>query len=91
MLLKNCYKLAETALYGKIMKTVIYVRLLNEGSEAYRPVPAIHVKGSIFQILGAEIYDTEDEQWEFEPGTNVFVEEQIKSETKILVAIRKGN
>jgi hypothetical protein len=68
-------------------KKIIYIKLLNEGSVAYRPVSAYEIGNNIYKIYGLEVYDPEDEEWEFLPGTHVLVEEQIISGEKVLVAI----
>ena len=51
----------------------VYVRLLDEGTEVFRPCSATHLGGNIYQILRTESYDSDDEHWEFEPGTRVHV------------------
>lgn len=40
---------------------IIYVQLLDEGTRVYRPVPAIKIRDDIYELKGAEIYDTTDE------------------------------
>lgn len=65
----------------------VYVRLLNEGVNVYRPVPASPVSASIFLLGGSDIYDPEDEEWEFLPGSLVIVEERILAGESVLVAI----
>ena len=72
-----------------VMEKIIYIQLLNEGSVAYRPVPAIQIENNIYKVQGFEIYDSEDEEWEFLPGTRVFVEEQIRVGENVLVAIQE--
>ena len=64
----------------------IYVRLLEEGVEVYRPVPAIEKGNNIYEIQGYDIYDCEDEIWEFAPGSCVVVKEQLLSGGMVLVA-----
>ena len=54
---------------------IIYVQLLDEGQRVYRPVPAIKIRDDIYELKGAEIYDTTDETWEFVPGSHVMVKE----------------
>ncbi len=71
------------------MERVIYIQLLNEGSIAYRPIPALEIESNIYKVLGFEIYDTEDEEWEFLPGSYVLVKEQIKGGKNVLVAIQE--
>ncbi len=71
------------------METIIYVKLLDEGTIVYRPVPAIKAATNLFEIRGSEIYDPENEIWEFSPGTYVLVEEKNLSGKKVLVAIKE--
>lgn len=71
------------------MKKIIYIQLLNEGSIVYRPVPSYEIGNNIFKVDGFEIYDPEDEEWEFPPETYVLVEEQIRDGVNILVAIQE--
>lgn len=69
------------------MKT-IYVQLLNEGSEVYRPVLSKKINDFLYELLDNN-YDPEDEEWEFLPRTIVVVEEKILSGEKELVAIKE--
>jgi hypothetical protein len=46
----------------------VFVRLLDEGTDAFRPVPAVLVKEALYRLGGAV---PEDESWEFLPGTTV--------------------
>ncbi len=71
------------------METIIYVKLLNEGTEVYRPASVINIKDNIYKILESNKYDKDDEEWEFIPGDLVFCENQEKSDGNILVAIKK--
>ena len=70
------------------MDKIIYIQLLGEGSIAYRPVPAREIKNNIYKVGGVEIYDPEDELWEFPPGTYVLVEKQNRGGQNLLVAIK---
>ncbi|MBO4773612.1 MAG: hypothetical protein J5516_02380 [Bacteroidales bacterium] len=65
---------------------IIYVQLLDEGTRVYRPVPAIKIRDDIYELKGAEIYDTTDETWEFVPGSHVMVKEEHLGEKNVLVA-----
>ncbi len=56
---------------------------------AYRPVPAYKIKDRIYKVQGFDIYDPEDEVWEFPPGTLVLVEEQKDDGETVLVAIKE--
>jgi hypothetical protein len=62
----------------------IYVYLLDEGVNVWRPVAA--------QPLGADLYRLEgsvpaDESWQFQPGTVVRCQERLLSEGPRLVAV----
>jgi hypothetical protein len=65
----------------------IYVRLLDEGTEVYRAVPATQLGSSIYLIDPHASYDTEDETWEFPPGSRVVVIRKVLSGEMRLVAI----
>ena len=89
MLTENYYTLEEKDLNGKHMNTTIYIKLLDEGSDAYRPVIAEKIDKNIYKISDGNSYDSEDETWEFIPGTIVWVERKKLSNENLLVAIRK--
>lgn len=71
------------------MKKIIYVKLLGEGTEVYRPVPAVEVEKGIFRIMFLNNYDSEDETWEFLPGTFVLVKEKKLSGENVLIAVKE--
>jgi hypothetical protein len=52
-------------------ETVVYVRLLDEGTDVWRPTPAIPQADGSFTIGEPEDYDPETESWEFPPQTRV--------------------
>ena len=64
----------------------IYVALLDEGVPVWRPVRARRVSGNVYGIVD-QSYDTEDETWEFTPGTEVVCEQRILSGGECLVAV----
>ncbi len=66
----------------------IYVKLLNEGTEVYRPVPAERISVSVYVIDHAAPYDTADETWEYPPGSRVHVRPRLLGGELKLVAIR---
>lgn len=70
------------------MKTTIYVRLLNEGIEVYRPVTATQIENNIYKIIDETKYDAEDETWEFLPGNIILVSEKQIGNEIALVAIK---
>jgi len=80
--------LEEQGLNIKTMERIIYIQLLDEGTKVYRPVPACEIENNIYEVGGFEIYNPEDEVWEFPPGTYVLVEAQNLDEENVLVAIK---
>jgi hypothetical protein len=66
----------------------IYVRLLDEGTEVYRPVRAKHLGSLIYLIDPQSPYNSDDETWEFPPGSRVAVTNKLLSGEEKLVAIR---
>jgi len=73
------------------LNRTIYIRLLEEGSWAYRPVTACRINENIYKVEGHEIHFTDDEVWEFTPGTIVVVEEKKLRGGIVLVAVRAFN
>lgn len=68
------------------MNAIIYVRLLNEGTEVFRPVSATQVALNVFKLDNEYSYDSGDEEWEFLPGSQVCVEERILEGNHVLIA-----
>jgi len=69
--------------------STIYVRLLDEGIEVFRPVQALYIKEQSYSILDHD-YDPETETWEFLPGTVVQTDFIINDQgEKFLAAIKK--
>jgi hypothetical protein len=66
----------------------IYVALLNEGVDVWRPVRAEHLGGNLYRIV-SQPYNREIEYWQFEPGDEVVCEMIESSEERILAATRK--
>lgn len=67
----------------------VYIRLLNEGAEVFRPTRAGHIRESIYRLLATDNYDPDDEEWEFLPGTLVRCEIRRISDGRILLAVEK--
>ena len=63
----------------------IYVSLLNEGTDVWRPVMAEHIREDVYRIVG-EPPDSEGEEWEFAPGDIVRCRKQKLSGGDCLVA-----
>jgi hypothetical protein len=68
----------------------VYVRLLGEGVEVFRPVPSRMVSEGVFLLGGEEIYERADEEWEFLPGTAVRAVVKTLEGSEVLVAVGKG-
>ena len=67
------------------MKT-IYVYLLNEGTDVWRPVEANHLGGDIY-VIESEDPDSELEVWEFGSGKKVRCELGELSVGTLLIAV----
>lgn len=76
-------------------KVQIFVALLDEGSECFVPVDAIPEGNAIFRIVSKNELDPETENWEFNCGDRVKVEQRLLShsqngtltKTDVLVAV----
>jgi hypothetical protein len=63
----------------------IYVSLIDDGVEVWRPVAAIEFKPQTFRILGPM---PDDERWQFSPGEEVHCQERVFSDgSRGLVAV----
>jgi hypothetical protein len=65
----------------------IYVKLLDEGTDVVRPVPARRLSEGIYEVLPTANYDPKDESWEFSPGSKVAVQQTIIGNQQIYLAI----
>lgn len=54
--------------------TTVYVRLLDEGTDVFRPTQAENVHEGAYRLLPMQDYDPDDEHWEFLPGQMVICE-----------------
>ena len=68
--------------------TRIYVRLLNEGTEVFRPADAQEAEDGLFKLLSPPDYDSIDEEWEFQPGVMVRVERRKDRSGDFLIAVK---
>ncbi len=71
-----------------MLEEIIYVRLLDEGVDVFRPVPAERIGEFVYKLNGYDFHDPDDEIWEFLPGTTVVIEERILSGERSLVAVK---
>jgi hypothetical protein len=53
------------------LDTEVYVKLLDEGVDVWRPVPATKQADGSFRLCRPEWYDPQTETWEFPPFTRV--------------------
>lgn len=65
----------------------VFVRLLGEGTEVYRPVAAHSLGQGIYSLAGAADYDPESEEWEFKPGTKVRCQMKTIGNEELMVAV----
>jgi hypothetical protein len=68
----------------------IFISLLDESVDVWRPVQAERLRGNTFLIL-EQPYDRELETWQFGPGEVVLCEEVQASDGPILAAARSGS
>jgi hypothetical protein len=65
--------------------SIVYVRLLKEGTDVYRPVSAEQMTSEVFVLSSQEV--PRDEVWEFSPGTRVKVVMKELSEERVPIAV----
>ena len=65
----------------------IYVRLLDEGTPTSRPTEAVKVGVDSFKLLATPNYGSEDEHWEFLPGSVVRCETRERHGERYLLAV----
>ena len=69
-------------------KIKIYVRLIDEGTEVSRPTEALDLGNGLLELLPTPDCDSEDEIWEFPPGSVVRCEKRQGSSGEYLLAVR---
>ena len=65
----------------------IFVKLLDEGVDVWRPVKAVQLSSDTYRIVD-QPYDRATEAWEFGPGEQVACEMISSSDGQILAATR---
>ena len=70
------------------MADVIYMPLLDEGVDVWRPVPAWKIDAQTYIVLRPDDYDPEDERWTFPPGSTVECEPRRIDNDDVLAAVR---
>ena len=66
----------------------IYMPLLDESVDTWRPVQAEHLQDNVYRIL-RKPPELNDETWQFDSGDEVVCEMVESSEGRILAATRK--
>jgi hypothetical protein len=61
----------------------VYVRLVDEGVDVWRPVRAVHEADDVYRIVSQPV---EGERWEFPSGSRVRCRSQMLSDGDELVA-----
>jgi hypothetical protein len=70
------------------MTDQIFVSLLDEGLDVWRPAPARQLDTDTFLILKPDDYDASVEHWQFPPGAVVECEATRTATGVILAAVR---
>ena len=65
----------------------LFVRLLDEGVDVWRPVRAEQLHDGVYRIV-EQPYDRDIERWQFVPGDEVVCEMIDSNEGPILAAVR---
>jgi hypothetical protein len=65
----------------------IYVRLLDEGTDAWRPVEAERLADDALRVVSDQPKEDDTEQWEFSPGDTVRCRLKELSGRRVLVAV----
>lgn len=69
-----------------VEETTIYVYLLNEATDVWRPVQAEILGNQLFRIISENLAG-EDECWQFSSGTTVRCETKVLSDGAVLAAV----
>jgi len=77
----------SVAMASSIEADTVYVRLVNEPVDVWRPVAAESLSENVFRLLEGSIPD--DEAWAFEPGDEVVVEARDREGERVLVAVAR--
>jgi hypothetical protein len=73
------------------MTSEIYIPLLNEGVNVWRPTQAEALPDGSYRVLPVPDYDPNDEMWQFPPGSQVICEPRRLSNGSVLAAVRLAN
>jgi hypothetical protein len=86
----------KTLRYIPVMETkehkneiIIYVAILDEKVDVWRPVRAQKIDNKTYLIIDNETYDPNIEKWQFPPGSQVLCEFRKLQEDEVLLAIKR--
>lgn len=68
---------------------LVYVKLLDEGVEVYRPTPSTRLSDRLARLSIPTDYDS-DERWEFEPGSVVALGRRVFDGEDVFVALHRA-
>ena len=71
-----------------MIDSTIYVRLLDEDVDVWRPIKAERLDGAVYRIVDQSV--PENERWEFGPGASVVVQSKQFDDGRTLVAVRRA-
>jgi len=69
---------------------IIYIELLNEGTNVWRPMEAQKIKENVYEIRFTPSHDPEDEELKYKVGEVVICERKKLSGEFVLVAINSA-
>lgn len=69
----------------------VYVRLLDEGTEVFRPTEATALPQGGYRLLPTRSYDPQDEKWEFPPGSIVDCRLTYIDGRNVLLAVERND
>ncbi len=67
---------------------LVHVRLLDEGTDVWRPTTAVRLADGRFLLLPTDDHDPATESWEFPPGSVVECELRGEASEEMLVVVR---
>jgi hypothetical protein len=73
---------------GSSTRKIVYVRLLDEGTDVSRPTEAIDLGDGLLRLLPTPNYNPEDETWEFPPNSVVRAERRIAPSGEHFLAVK---
>jgi hypothetical protein len=67
-------------------RIVLYIPLLNEGTDVLRPTTGVVLGPDMVQVLATSDYDPGTEEWQFPPGSKVRCVSEVRGGREVLVA-----